>query len=597
MKKIFTLLLIVFMLFITSCSLNNKPSIYIGDDGYWYINDQKTGTYSIGQNGKSAYELAVESGYNGTFEEWISSLTNGSETFKIIDKVNKNDITGHIEIHNNQIMLVAEYVEEVEIKEGVLEEIITEDITLYDLFVKHNYAPINMDSYRSVNENYTDSYGVTTLQNKVYYSANKAMYVEGETSNQIISSNTYTGKYYIASKIKCTRYENGYLGIVFGTDSNEYANTTVQEVTNDFVTKSAICNLTNENIFIGSCISANLDGYIDDTVVADLSIFTSTPSIEKLDELYERYLDILSGKVEVTTHTETVKRRHVFYLGEQEQSFTDKEAKARFMKYMNDKAKEIGMENTTFVDAAGFYNRTTAYDLLRMGIYACSYDPLVEAWHKNNYTVTVSGNVERKVELTTTVKGAGLEDYYFLFGGKTGTVDGQSNLLAIVEGPDERLFVVVVLGASVNRFEAAKQVMDAAVQKYLDPSFDASSVDVPAKSAAACLLPQYNTKAYTDYPLKLLYEKDIYTSRTPASITKVMTAMCMLDFVTDLNKEFVIRQADITSGSGNYFYANEMLSYKEGLHAMMLPSSNTCAEATATAVGHIILKYENQSKK
>ena len=597
MKKTLILICTLIVLFLTSCVKTSQPSIYIGEDGYWYINDTKTGTYSIGQDGKSAYEVAVENGYTGSFEQWLNNLTKNGSEFDIIDTVGKNDVTGYIQMVNNQIMLIAEYEEEVTVKEGVLDEIAHENKTLYDMFVSNNYAPNNMDSLRSLNENYSDYYGVTTLQSQVYYTYNKAMYVHGETSNQAISSNTYTGTYYIASKVKCTRYEQGYLGIVFGQDKEAYKNITVTSVTDDFITKSDICELNGDNIFIGSCISANLDGYIDDTVVVDLSIFDSVPSKEKLDSLYERYLDIMNGEVETNTYTEIVSRRKVFYLGETDVTYSNSDAKLRFMQYMNDKAKEIGMENTSFVDAAGFYNRTTAYDLLRMGIYATSYDPLVEAWHKDTYTVSVSGNMERDVNLTTTVKGAQLEDYYFLFGGKTGTVDGQSNLLAIVEGPDERLFVVVVLGASVNRFEAAKQVMDLAVKKYNDPSFDFTTEDVPAKSAAACLLPLYNTKAYTDYPLTMLYEKDIYTSRTPASITKVMTAMCMLDFVYDINEEFVISSGDITTGSGNYFYAGDMISYRESLHAMMLPSSNTCAEATATAVGHLILKYENQNKK
>ena len=597
MKKTLIIIVSCLILLLTGCTSKNESRIYIGEDGYWYIDDVKTGTYSIGQDGKSAFEVAKENGYTGTFEQWLKNITNDSNKLEIADPVGKNDVTGYIQMVNNQIMLIAEYEEEVEIKEGVLEELAYEDKTLYDLFVLNNYGLNTMDSYRTRNENYSDYYGKTTLQTKEYYSYNQAMYVEGTTSNQAMSSTSYTGKYYIASKVKCTRYEKGCLGVVFGQSQETVNNITLTEVTEDFVTRSDICTLSGHNIFIGSCFSANLDGYIDDVVVVDLSIFSTIPTKEKLDTLYERYLDIMNGKAEVKTYTEIVSRRKVFYLGENEQTYSDRDAKARFMQYMNDKAKDIGMENTSFIDAAGFYNRTKAYDLLRMGVYACSYDPLVEAWHKNNYTVTVSGNIEREVNLTTTVKGDGLENYYFLFGGKTGTVDGQSNLLAIVEGPDERLFVVVVLGASINRFEAAKLVMDEAVKKYLDKDYDYSTADIPAKSAAACLLPLYNTKAYTDYPLTMLYEKDIYTSRTPASITKVMTAMCMLDFVYDLNEEFVIGSGDITSGSGNYYYAGDMISYKESLYSMMLPSSNTCAEATATAVGHLILKYENQNKK
>lgn len=568
MKKTLTIILTLFVLFLTGCTKPVEQDIYVGQDGYLYINGEKTEIGGIGS----------------TLEE-----------FKITCYQNKGNVTGHIEMINGQLLLVVEYEEEVATKLGVLQEVAHEEITLYDMFVLNNYAPNNMDSLRSTNETYTDYAGTTTLQNKVYYTYNKAMYVEGTTSQQTASSQTYTGNYYIASKIKCTRYESGYLGIVFGTDSSQYVDTTVQEVTNDFITRSAIRTLSDARIFIGSCISANLDGYIDDTVVCDLSIFTEVPSKEKLDEIYERYLQIINGEIEESITYETVKKREVIYLGEHKEEFSDSKAKSVFMEYMNNKAKSIGMENTKFIDAAGFYNRTTAYDLLRMGVYACGYDPIVETWHKNEYSISVKGNIDRNVDITTTVKGAALEDYYFLFGGKTGTVDGQSNLLAVVEGPDERLFVVVVLGASVNRFEAAKQAMDVAVQKYNDPNFDASSVDVPAKSAAVCLVPKNNTLAYTDYPLTILYEKDIYTSRTPASITKVMTSMCMLDFVNDLNEEMVIASSDITAGSGNYFYAGDRISYKEALHAMLLPSSNTCAEAVATNVGHIMLEYENKN--
>ena len=323
-------------------------------------------------------------------------------------------------------------------------------------------------------------------------------------------------------------------------------------------------------------------------------MFSTVPSKEQLDAMYERYLQIWKGEIKETSTTETVIKKKTYLLGESRQEFTDKEAKEAFMAYMNKKATDIGMQNTTFVDAAGFYNRTTAYDLLKLAVYATAYDDLVDAWHKNTYTITVNGKSPRNVSMTTTVASDYLEDYYFLFGGKTGTVDGQSNLLCIVEGPDERLFACVVLGASINRFQAAKQALDAAMIKYYDRDADNSNYTVEAKSAAVCIVPKHNTLAYTDYPLTMLYEKDIYTSRTPASITKVMTAICMLDFVADINESMIIKQNDLTAGSGYYFYDGDIITYRESLHAMMLPSSNTAAEATATAVGHKILDYSSR---
>ena len=491
---------------------------------------------------------------------------------------------------------MVEYLEEITIREGVLAEKAYEDYSFYEIFEENNYAPLNMDSYDTETDEYADYSGSTTLQKKVSFTPDFAMQVQGEKSNQIKSGKTYTGKYYIASKVNCTRYEKGYLGIVFGSDSEKYKNTTVQSTTDGFVTVSDIQQLSGDAIFIGSCISANLDGYIDDTVVVDLSMFETIPSKEKLDELYERYLKIWKGEVEVSSRNEYITKKKTYLLGEERQTFTDKEAKATFMEYMNTKAKSIGMENTSFIDAAGFYNRTTAYDLLRLAVYACGYRDLVETWHKNTYKITVNGRIPRTVTVNTTVTSSYLEDHYFLFGGKTGTVDGQVNLLAVVEGPDERLFAVIILGADGNRFEAARIALDAAMVKYYDKNADNSNLDVPAKSAAVCVIPRNNTLAYTDYDLNILYAKDIYTSRTPASITKVMTSICMLDFVSDINESFEIKASDITSGSGNYFYDGDIITYKEALHAMLLPSSNTTAEATATAVGHRILDYSSREQ-
>ena len=67
MKKILAFLLIVAMMFVVLCSCGSN-----GTDG----TNGKDGI-----DGKSAYELAVENGFNGTVEEWLSSLVGekGSE--------------------------------------------------------------------------------------------------------------------------------------------------------------------------------------------------------------------------------------------------------------------------------------------------------------------------------------------------------------------------------------------------------------------------------------------------------------------------------------------------------------------------------------
>lgn len=598
LKKLFLLIVLVFCICIVyGCEEPKATKIYIGEDGNWYIDDVNTGISSVGKdgvNGKSAYEIAVENGYTGTLEEWLDGIKNKDGSVTVYNKDKDEVVEGDIQVVNGKLLLFVSKTETVVTEFGTVNEIAYEGKSYKEIFEDNNYAPTNMNSMVTNFDTYSDYSGTTTLQTEDFYTKGSAMYVEGTTSQQAKSSMSYTGTFYVASKIKCTRYEKGYIGIVYGSDSSKYEDITLQEAFPDeYLTCSGIETLSDHNIFIGSAISANLDGYIDDTVIVDLSIFEDTPSKNQMDILYEKYLQIVNEKFEVIIDSKDVVTEKVYYLAEEKTSFNNLKAKETFMAYMNNKATDIGMKNSKFIDAAGFYNRTTAYDLLKLGVYASSYDDLVETWHKNYYQVTVAGNQPRVIELYTTVAGAQLEDYYFLFGGKTGTVDGQVNLLALVEGPDERLFCVVVLGCSGNRFAAAKQAMDAAVVKYNNPNADVSGYVVDAKSAAVCLVPRNNTKAYTDYPLNILYAKDIYTQRTPASITKVMTAICALDYINDINESFMINATDITGGSGNYFYAGDILTYKEALHAMMLPSSNTCAEAVATAAGHKILEYNN----
>ena len=48
---------------------------YIGDNGNWYVNENDTGVPATGQDGMSAYEVAVAfNGFVGTEQEWLNSL-------------------------------------------------------------------------------------------------------------------------------------------------------------------------------------------------------------------------------------------------------------------------------------------------------------------------------------------------------------------------------------------------------------------------------------------------------------------------------------------------------------------------------------------
>ena len=49
----------------------NGVTPHIGEDGFWYIGDEKTTVYA---KGKSAYEIAVDYGFQGSMVDWMNNL-------------------------------------------------------------------------------------------------------------------------------------------------------------------------------------------------------------------------------------------------------------------------------------------------------------------------------------------------------------------------------------------------------------------------------------------------------------------------------------------------------------------------------------------
>ena len=86
-----------------------------------------------------------------------------------------------------------------------------------------------------------------------------------------------------------------------------------------------------------------------------------------------------------------------------------------------------------------------------------------------------------------------------------------------------------------------------------------------------------------------LYEKLADVVLWPASMTKVLTAMVMLDYVDDLHDTLEVKDGDQTSGSGNNLQVGDILTYEDSLYNLMLPSSNVTATVVAREVGEKFL--------
>ncbi len=278
---------------------------------------------------------------------------------------------------------------------------------------------------------------------------------------------------------------------------------------------------------------------------------------------------------------------------------TDAQNLAAFVARMNEKAAQIGMQNSLFRDPAGMDNLSTAHDLLRLLVCADHYRALDGVWNAPEYEVTVLGDMPRQQVVESTVVKPRLETHYHILGGKTGTLTRYNarNLAVILELPDrrERLAVVALYADGMNseptsRFDAVRQIADAALQKLQDPAADLSGTEVCCKAAAACLIPAAGAAAGEDLPL--LFAKNAEEVLVPASVSKVLTAVCMMDAVDNLCETFDYNHFDTQIGG---FYAEDFLpgdemTFHQGLYAMLLPSSNVTAMAIARTVGRRLLE-------
>jgi D-alanyl-D-alanine carboxypeptidase len=240
---------------------------------------------------------------------------------------------------------------------------------------------------------------------------------------------------------------------------------------------------------------------------------------------------------------------------------------------------------------------TTSRDLLRLLAYTDRYPVLQKVWTADRYTVTVEGDKPRTMECASKSMHPDLDDHYHSLGRKGGSLMSSRtglyvyNLVSILEIPksEDRLAVVALYALEGNklpnnRFKATRQIADIAMAKYKDPKTDASQMSVCCDNAIAAVLPA-NGGEFT-----VLYEKNADEKGRPMSISKVLTAICVLDHITDLSARFTYHELDTNIG-GFYikdYLPGDQVTYQDALYALMLESSNVTAQALARSVGQLI---------
>lgn len=117
-----------------------------------------------------------------------------------------------------------------------------------------------------------------------------------------------------------------------------------------------------------------------------------------------------------------------------------------------------------------------------------------------------------------------------------------------------------------------------------------------ASYICACVLPRL-PRAFQYLPLTPLYQKNANKEWYPASMSKILTVLVALNYVSDLRQKVKVKQEDVDAliAFGTGWYAEDILvgesvSYLDLLYYIMLPSSNIATQIVCRSVGNLILQ-------
>jgi D-alanyl-D-alanine endopeptidase (penicillin-binding protein 7) len=121
----------------------------------------------------------------------------------------------------------------------------------------------------------------------------------------------------------------------------------------------------------------------------------------------------------------------------------------------------------------------------------------------------------------------------------------------------------------------------AATARETQPQFklDESGALVPDIRAEAAIV-------YNPENGEVLWESNSQSQRSIASITKVMTALVVLEDGLDLDERVVVDRSDVRNASTTYLRAGESVTKEDLLHLLLIASDNAAARTLARTSPH-----------
>ena len=132
--------------------------------------------------------------------------------------------------------------------------------------------------------------------------------------------------------------------------------------------------------------------------------------------------------------------------------------KENFAGMMNQKAKELGMNDTYYEESTGlsFLNQSTADDLTKLAAYIYNNHPQILEVSRQKQVEITELKSKKSRKLLNINRFAGSPDF---IGGKTGYIDESGRNLVAFFSKDNQIILTVVLGAE-NAFDETKKMLN-----------------------------------------------------------------------------------------------------------------------------------------
>ena len=280
-----------------------------------------------------------------------------------------------------------------------------------------------------------------------------------------------------------------------------------------------------------------------------------------------------------------------------------------FVEAMNNKASLLGMEDSGFVNPTGLStnNSTSVLDMLKLGMASVGYSRLIRAMSTKGETVYINGTA-REITHGSMVAADSIITNANVLAIKGGNLASTYRTQIDIVDIDDRACVLCVLGVDVSDYDNIYSYCND-LAGVVKERIETGEYTVPQSlvglvsrhgAYAAIELPA-NTMAYENhYPTaKLKARQDvIYGGEQniciPCSITKVLSAMVLIDTMPDFNVDITIQQTDIVGGSGIGLEVGDKLTAHDAFLLSFLPSDNNAMTALARTCGNILLnrRYE-----